>query len=994
MGGFDVLDRHLPLMRRCFLEASAGTGKTFAIETLFLRLLLQEGGPSIEEMVVVTFTKAATMELRARIRKRIEEVVLGVAEADFLDAIREQGGKVFLEAQKRAAKALAHFDHAQIFTIHSFCFKTLEEHPIEGEISLSKTEESQSSQWLQTCVKDHLRLERSVALPQWEILFSSGHDFERVVETIGKLIEKRLPIECGRSFEEIEREFKEKISSLALDPDVLFQTLCEHAACYKEMNDRQKRIKPEIIKELKTFAEGCAPPFSFPFTPHLLKMSPENLLKGKVPPEWNEWSRIEKEIFPLIAEACDEEQIIARLAEGARGVLERSVEREELHFFHDLLLMMHKRVQDARFAENIRSRYKAVFIDEFQDTDPLQWEIFSTLFNKEKYSGALYLIGDPKQSIYRFRHADLYTFMEARESFERNERGDLSVNYRSNGMLIRALNRLLVPIPDFLTLPKTMQSERCPPLEEGPCKKVSLPEDGKGAIHFFEGEEEEYFPFIIEEIKRLHTSFSIPLNQFALLVRDRFQGEAFAAFAKKKGIPISAKRSRSLKDSKAIGVMEELGAALEEPHDYTKRGIVLAGPLFGFDEKRLQEKERHPDFFHLQHLLHTQGFMGVLEEIFATSLFFDLSLYGDLRHLAELLAEPGMTIEKVKAMPSDAECLEGRGEGIEGVQVMTIHVSKGLEFAVVFALGLCKGNAPRKEIVGDFEKGVMSYRREVFEAHLKELEAEKMRLIYVALTRAKERLYLPVLKKEKKNLSLMGTLLNKVLGEKPLATLFEEESGMTWSDCKVERETPFLLAKASVESRCLPALSLPERFIRSFSSLAPPLVHTEAKKEDGVPQGKEFGLFLHTLFENVFREDPGPFVEKSPYGAWKKEILEMVEKSLSLPLEGFSLNDVDPKKMWHELEFLYPTGGGDFMKGFIDLLFEHNGKVYLVDWKSNLLEGYTPLHLEEAMKKHDYFLQARIYREGVERYLKVMGASLDFGGAFYLFVRGPAVYVI
>jgi exodeoxyribonuclease V beta subunit len=115
----------------------------------------------------------------------------------------------------------------------------------------------------------------------------------------------------------------------------------------------------------------------------------------------------------------------------------------------------------------------------------------------------------------------------------------------------------------------------------------------------------------------------------------------------------------------------------------------------------------------------------------------------------------------------------------------------------------------------------------------------------------------------------------------------------------------------------------------------------------------------------------------------------LIQKVLDLRLNGFCLRDIDRAKALPEMEFLFSTQES-FLKGFIDLCFEHEGKYYLIDWKTNLLEDYTPQTLEKAMEEHDYLLQGKIYTEAFSRYLKLYGRSL--GGIYFVFVRGPAAY--
>lgn len=126
---------------------------------------------------------------------------------------------------------------------------------------------------------------------------------------------------------------------------------------------------------------------------------------------------------------------------------------------------------------------------------------------------------------------------------------------------------------------------------------------------------------------------------------------------------------------------------------------------------------------------------------------------------------------------------------------------------------------------------------------------------------------------------------------------------------------------------------------------------------------------------------------------WLEAIGELVEQSLHFPLPAlsgeFCLADVNPYKIKREMEFLYPSDEPrGFIKGFIDLFFEHQGRYYVIDWKSNFLENYTPEKLEEACLHHDYHLQAELYQTAALKYLKLFQAEERFESIFYVFLRG------
>jgi exodeoxyribonuclease V beta subunit len=189
-----------------------------------------------------------------------------------------------------------------------------------------------------------------------------------------------------------------------------------------------------------------------------------------------------------------------------------------------------------------------------------------------------------------------------------------------------------------------------------------------------------------------------------------------------------------------------------------------------------------------------------------------------------------------------------------------------------------------------------------------------------------------------------------------------------------------------------------------------------------LPCGNETGIILHRIFEMIsfdavkqissFNELiplVSPYLKGTAFALWEDVVARMIYSTLKTPLDahtGFCLCDVDPKRMYREMEFLYPCdekhhmfdgmiAKAGFLKGVVDAFFEHEGKYYIVDWKSNWLgptqDCYSEKYMEEAMTINHYDLQVAIYREAFEKYLKVFDHrpfEEIFGGVYYFFVRG------
>ena len=206
MSGFDVLSPDLNLFQNHFLEASAGTGKTFAIENIVTRLL--QHGIELERILIVTFTRAATSDLKVRIRKNI--------------------------AKEKLHEALFKFDEAKIYTIHSFCFHSLREYALEADLSLEQ-EEDPSDESQRLIIKDYLRSVHDVSSGQLEKLLRRGID--PLINSILRVASDRIPVEVKRNFFEIEKELR----ALRCDSEQLF----EQAHYFGKMCNLQKELKHE-----------------------------------------------------------------------------------------------------------------------------------------------------------------------------------------------------------------------------------------------------------------------------------------------------------------------------------------------------------------------------------------------------------------------------------------------------------------------------------------------------------------------------------------------------------------------------------------------------------------------------------------------------------------------------------------------------------------------------------------------------------------------------
>ncbi len=1083
---FDVLSRELNVFEPHFLEASAGTGKTFAIEHLVTRLLIEGDAPlKIEEILVVTFTRAATRELKLRIRRalvRAKEELDGENPAwDYLKAICERGENK--EAQERIEAALICFDAAQIYTLHGFCHRLLNEYAFEAGIGLevADPDEKRPLGLLEQVVKDHLK--DSVAFPDYSpmqikaVLNRYQSEPRKMVSSLVDVVSGNTEISAMPKYGALLETFHKEMQSLPeIDAGLFKADVVQLIAQYKKMTGMEGQVDllcAILEKRSCTVAqfEELLKEESF-----LARMSSDNLKVRAKEVEKLHYpgliERVQKFLLPLLDKAGSATQIFLRLAQDIREKSQALLEKNETFSPDVLLLKVQKALEQPQFVARVRENYRAAIIDEFQDTDPIQWEIFQQLF--VSHLKAVCLVGDPKQSIYAFRNADVYTYLSAAEVLGTSAKKYLDTNYRSTTPLVEALNALFAKAKSgWMDLPGAKQGLDVLPVKAG--AKITN-ESTEAPIQFFIAQgkkgrhkkfpttemlEGQILPFIAREIGAL-SERGIAYHDIVILIKDRFQARAVVDFLKTCKIPANFKRGASITDSAAYFAMKELLSAVCAPYDLSKIKVALGSPLIAWQDVELSRPLVDPHLLAakaqmqaLNHLLLQKG-LGAFFQTFLNTKWGgkdpvlqgllsrgELTLYLELRKLMELLVEEerlqGLVGEGLVAyleeiaLEADREESRLRTPSPEeqgSVKIMTIHMSKGLEFEVVFALGLASRHKPSEQMtVKSDGRVVLTTFNEADPAcqrAIEELDAEKMRQLYVACTRAKQRLYLPLMLDDEQKPLQMGEAAPMEL----FLTKFEAPFTKIFEELRPHVSYRFLEASAAVihseNSTCQliapPALHLPiyDQPLLSFSAIAKKehsaevisLPATAVLSPHTLPLGSETGNWLHMLLEKIFKRGlHHPLNELalaklidetiafSPLEKWQPIILPWVMDLLTKPLLlNFALCDLPSEQLQQEMEFLFPLQRG-VMKGFADLFFEWEGKYYLLDWKSNYLgasdQDYTLEKIERVMQHNQYDLQASIYAEALKRYVKLFDTrpfSESFGGAFYYFIRGKAVH--
>ncbi len=1025
-GHFDLLNS--PLEGTNLIEASAGTGKTFTITGLFLRLVLEKD-LSVDQILVVTFTEAATEELKGRIREKLKEAheaFTGVGTEDpFLEALAQKHADAH-KAANALEQALHSFDQAAVSTIHGFCMRVLHEFAFESG-DLFDTE----------LVTDQEELQRDVVADFWRKHFTTGtplfvryalgrgYSIDALLSLLSlKVLHPHLKVipevdTPGTSRQEAAfmGAFEDARTHWERSRDEVQKILTEHEDINRTRYPKKKI--PEWIECMDGLMKAEIPdPQLFrdfeKFTSGNINAS---LKRHGIPPTHPFFDRcqtLKRRQEELIA--VFERRLMAlksQLFHYAERILSELKEEKNIHSFDDLLLKLHKALlgrggEDLQRA--IREKFRAALIDEFQDTDPVQYAIFKRIFGSR--DSILFLVGDPKQAIYSFRGADIFTYMEAARDVA--TRYDLKENWRSDPLLIKAINALFsqndLPfvydeIPYRPTAPAQVSDRDSLRLDgkEGYPFQIWFLDAGKLAQRgrpISKTQAREILSAAVSaEISRLVTLGrkgrahlgGRPLSEqdIAILVRTNSEAALMQEALSALHIPSVLYSSGNLFDSLEALEVERVLAGVAAPNDKGRLRAALATGMMGMRGEELEaldedqaEAERWIVRFWEYHDLWTgRGFIRMFRSLlFQEHILEKLMRFQNgerrctnLLHLGEVLHQA--VVEKRLGMDGllkwlsekrnrNAPRLEEHQLRLESdenaVRIVTIHRSKGLEYPVIFCPFLWEGSRfrgrnkpftfhdPADNMLFTLDLGSQNRDKNI-EAAEKELLAENLRLLYVAVTRAKNRCYiawgrfneaetsapaylfhpprtgkrgnlLSAVEKEFKSLADEDLLRGlKVLAQRAQGAIgisappiFRPDSD--WSP--PEREEESLACRefsTSIDTRWQ---------MTSFSSLTSGFPHAvevpdrdELQAEDDMgtgpghepdveepprgifafPKGARAGTFLHDLMERLDFTCKEPvsietLVEErlAAYGydpGWREEICRMVNCVLSTPLE-------------------------------------------------------------------------------------------------------------
>ncbi len=1041
------------------IEASAGTGKTYSIAILVIRLVIEKK-IELKEILMVTFTKAAVAELEVRIRQFIREAYTYASHGVKIDdetiqEIVDNGIQQFDKEEVLALlmKARRQLDETSIFTIHSFCQLTLNEFAFEtGQAFNSEVIEDEAS-LINEAVNEYWRKNiTTLDSDLLKFLLKGGLSKNKLVNVV-------LKARMGKEFifnrnVDLSHEFNELVS--------LEQPLSDALGQYDDL------YKDTLNSIGELFANAKVPNYI------TNNIRDKNKLRG----ELNKSTALK--LLPDLAEASnhireveDEVQICTskcinflygEAISYCDELIQKKKQEQGLFSFDDLINKLHQAISSASLQIAVRKKYKAVFIDEFQDTDQKQYEIFHTFFNQHSI---LFYIGDPKQSIYSFKGTDLDTYLEAAQKVDASY--TMSKNYRSTAAFNEAMNKLFTCV-------------------ENPFYDVRIDYEIVSAgrdLNEIEIDGEIVDPLSIYECKNNDQLIEQTINQvkdllmgnyqiegrkvkpsdIGILVRANSKGREIKNCLNRANIPAITIDDSRVMESEQSTLLLYLLKAMFEPNINTINRVLLTC-LTNKTKDDLLKLNIETDIEFFRELNQTWTSKGVFSAINSF-----MSRYNTLDHIqtqiptdAERIITNLLQINEIlhnkenqsKSSPKELiHWLEFAIAGAEesgeyaqrlendedAVKIVTIHKSKGLAYNIVIA--------PYLDLKSEYNKkwDFIEYKdpkldRYCFSAEItdealrlysEQAERENRRLIYVALTRA---VYNGIIIHKPKDKCGIKAFVDGAIGQNHFVYKENVESDERRYNERNEEvdKTPKSFSEADINSKWSSY---------SFSMLSKYEPHEKPEPIEltneydqfifeSFPKGAMAGNFMHYLFENTdfTNRDFSDAISKalsryrSVFGKGdvnlevklsemlchvldseipndKPFALSRIKEVNKLPEMGFNfkMSNFSTGKMHRLVPHINLEREGDIqgmMTGFIDLLFEHDGKFYILDWKSNYLgnslEYYTPDKLELAMQESNYHLQYLIYTVATKLYLQNCIPDFDydkhFGGIIYVYVRG------
>ena len=811
---FDAINS--PLEGTILIEASAGTGKTYTITSLYLRFIIEKR-LDVHQILVITFTEAATAELRSRIRKRLIDALRTVKGEETSDAFLNEYLTSLQDKFNHdnigsyLERALRSFDRASIYTIHGFCSRIINDQPFMSRSILGEELITDIYELRETVFKDFIRIYMTNMSPLFLEWSKKKLKIKELMSLINPVISNKnikifpdTPHNVKPDYGQAEKNFMESFKKLheiwGNNRNWVKNILCSHDKNLDRRSYRPDMAKKDIMEiDRYCLSECCLPPniLEEKYMSSRIAGKAKNSSIAENP--FFVWCENHIALWKNLENIYDEtalwlkKEFVSFI--GKRFESEKS--KRNLKTFDDLLNRVDTLSDRFFFAKAISDCYHVAIIDEFQDTDEIQWNIVKNIFQKN--SKPLFLIGDPKQAIYSFRGADIFSYLSAAKSADNIF--TLCENWRSEPGLISAINALFSHENPFINKDihfiKARPADSASNQEE---KYISGDDKTNPFVFWFADNPEKESGKTINKseaadivLKKMRNEMLRLLNMgkegritvsgrqlnekhMAVLVRSHGEAQRVLDFLEEKDIKGAIYGTESVFNSYEASELEFLLNAVANPNNMrafiAAMGTELMGVseayLINFQENQSYFEKKLKDFSEYREQWITHGFISMFSNLVSgegiltrlAGLNHGKRRLTNLRHLMELLhnaeTEEHLNMDGLINWLSERREIKQNSESEqlrldnddEAILIITMHKSKGLEFPVVFIPfpWSCKGIPAKDPPSVLFHKNDSLYldmgpEKENLIISKDEILAENIRLFYVALTRAKNRCY-------------------------------------------------------------------------------------------------------------------------------------------------------------------------------------------------------------------------------------------------------------
>ncbi len=1102
----DARDREVAVTtfdRSVVVTAGAGTGKTTLLVDRLAHLILRNPEPlKITEIVALTFTNKAADEMKHRLRERLQSYLVvqldrepvNETEAKSLKAVERLIGRYQLsktELNERIHNALNNMERSDIGTIHSFAATLLRLYPLEAGVDprfreddgreFDRQFDESWNQWLD----QELALHSPLAEEWRKILNRCQLD---QIKALGKSLSAEtveLRPQSGAT-NAVSTALSSWLARLDREAQALIVRHPED-----RVNEKLVRAAAEVVSEFKR--SGQCGEVTTNEQALLAEKSLSRSVKG--------WDTVD------IAQA----QALVRAAKGLVTVDSETTERlwrllvpfaaefrerfvRDGHIsFDGLLVRARNLIRDQhRVRAELKRRYRAILIDEFQDTDPIQYEILlylaeqpgetATDWRQVKINpGKIFVVGDPKQSIYAFRRADIEAYLEVVEKIIKAQQGierHLTTNFRSDAAIIAAVNgvfKILLQAqagtqPPYIAIepaPGRLSSNGGDLTKVAVRKLVTEQEVNADTARRLEGESLARWlkDSVLNKLPIVNAQGELGRAQpkdIAILFRKLTDIHDYLEPIRRQGIRYVVEGERHFYAAKEIIDAVNLLRAVENPFDRLALVGVLRSPLGALTDRQIYDLHRRDlldyragselnkgDFpLTLAQLYETLARLSVETRTLpigaAVAYVFDLlpvellaacHFHGEqavanlakLKQLAEALGREGLITLKAAIHELEKRVLEVKEEGesvlaeenIDAVRIMSIHKAKGLEFPIVVLAGCQSGTEGRHhsdaESLFDWSSGLSGLRigqindlagLYIGEKTRQRNAEEQKRLLYVAMTRAREHLFISCAPSNRRSsgsfLAMLDDALDDVIGNADASMNVAAGNGQI--AIEVVSETLSAPKRAKTKIKRIGNKAGWQPFVDTWTRrnevyekaqrTAPFVTPTSLKRQEetGTEAGDRMsrraerrtpalviGDLAHRFLQHWrFNEDANNFqpmlrqlVDRT-LGREFQPVRAEIEAELSEILSNFFRSQAyadlaQARVLGREVPLLMPwnsQGQGQIMEGVIDLIYEKNGLLYLADYKTDRLNGRE---LDQAAAR--YRQQAEIYCKAAHRSL-------------------------